>query len=314
MARHTYALHPDMVTITRHTPDDWYPKGYDDRWTFTLADGVKFLRFEKIGYADIAKESYAEFSRLRTEGVVPQEARFKVALPFVESATRGFIDTPEHWEILWPAYVDAIGRELDEICTAIPHDDLVIQWDMCFEVAAVEGIPANFGEEGLASLSADPMLRHAEAMTRLCARIPDDVWLGIHLCYGSLGHKKGETADSGHFCEIKDLNVCVDMTHNVLGSASRKVQFVHMPVQYSNGFDDSFYEPLQRLDAPDSRLFIGLIHMHDGLEGALRRIDVARRHRPEFGVATPCGWGRRPEDQSIAVLLQLHRDLVDATS
>ncbi len=54
--------------------------------------------------------------------------------------------------------------------------------------------------------------------------------------------------------------------------------------------------------------------LHDGLDSALRRVDLARRHLADFGVATQCGWGRRPANERIDDLLALHRDVADAAA
>jgi hypothetical protein len=111
IARHTYNSHPDMVTISRHTFEDWQPDG-------------------KLGLQDHWK-SYEAFTRLRQAGEIAPGTRFKVALPAPESATRPFIDTAPNFEILYDAYIDVVGREIDEIYAAIPHEDLTIQWDIC---------------------------------------------------------------------------------------------------------------------------------------------------------------------------------------
>jgi hypothetical protein len=59
------------------------------------------------------------------------------------------------------------------------------------------------------------------------------------------------------------------------------------------------------------RLFLGLVHAADGLQGAKRRIEAARRHVDGFGVSTECGMGRQ-EREAIAPLVDLHRDIADA--
>jgi hypothetical protein len=63
-----------------------------------------------------------------------------------------------------------------------------------------------------------------------------------------------------------------------------------------------------RLSA-DTRLYLGLLHFSDGVTGAMRRIHAAEEFIGEFGIATECGFGRRPADQ-VVPLLQLHVDVL----
>ncbi|MGH7906069.1 MAG: hypothetical protein ACREP6_05530 [Candidatus Binataceae bacterium] len=307
VARRTYAEHHDMVTLSHHTIGDWKPKAYEDHWLFTIKPGVKEIHFPKAGYAAEAKKSYAIFKRLRDQGVIPRGVRFMVAIPLIESATRPFIDTAEHFEMLWRGYGEAVSRELKEIVDAIPHQDLALQWDICVEVAAVEGLEG-FTKE-MSYLNVDPMRRYCDALEWLCKGIPEDVWLGLHICYGSLTHESGKSSDAGHFCEIKDLNVSVDMANQGAPATGRSVQWVQMSVQLSNGFKDSYYQPLTRLDIGGAHTYLGLIHLHDGVDGALKRIEIARKYLPNFGISTQCGWGRRPLDQNIDGLLELHKEI-----
>ena len=256
VARRTFAEHPDMVTLSRHTVDDWKPTAYDDHWLFTIKEGVKEIHFPKIGYADEAKKSYQIFKRLRDEGVIPQGVRFMVAIPLIESATRPFIDTEEHFAMLWDGYGEAIAREVKEICDAIPNEDLAIQWDICVEVAALEGLEGFTTKT--AYIESDPMKRYCAALRLVCEPIPKTgPWLGLHICYGSLEHKEGESSDRGHFCEIKDLNISVDMANEGIGACGRSVEFIQLSVQLGNGFKDAYYEPLKRLDVGDARDVLG---------------------------------------------------------
>jgi hypothetical protein len=311
LARHPYNSHRDLVTISRHTFDDWLPTGYADHWKFTVADGVTELRFESLGYAAAAQRSYAAFKRLRDSGEIAEDVRFMVALPLIESGTRPFIDTAQHWEVLWAGYAEAMARELDELCAAIPREDLAIQWDVCLETAAVEGVQVSFDDVGLTTLPRSPRERLELALSTLCPHIPEPIWLGLHICYGSLGHEEGASADSGHFKEIQDLGVSVDMANRGAAAAGRSVQFVHMAVQHSRGFLDEYYRPLRHLDVGDARVYLGLLHLQDGVEGAQRRTEIARRYLPQFGAATQCGWGRRPASESLDALLTLHIEAAD---
>jgi hypothetical protein len=55
-----------------------------------------------------------------------------------------------------------------------------------------------------------------------------------------------------------------------------------------------------------TELYLGLIHLTDGIEGAKRRATAAKRFVSDFGVATECGFGRRPPE-TIPDLIRLHR-------
>ncbi len=312
IARHVYGQHPDLATLSRHTFEDWKPRGYGDQWRVTVREGVGTIRFPRIGYADEAKQSYEVFSRLRDEGVVPAGVRFLVALPLTESAVRAFVGTARDFELLWDGYNEAMAREIAEIASAIPHDDLAIQWDMARETAAVEGLEFNFPSTDLRTLPADPMERYCRALEELAPHVPESVWLGLHVCYGSLEHKEGESPDSAHFVPIRDLGVSVEMLNEGAAACRRVVNFVHMPVQLADGHRDEFYEPLARLAVGGARVYVGLIDPVDGVGGALQRIEAARRHLADFGVATPCGWGRRPMSQTPQSLLELNRQVAEA--
>ena len=84
----------------------------------------------------------------------------------------------------------------------------------------------------------------------------------------------------------------------------------HVPVPKDRA-DDAYFEPLNDLEIGNARLYIGLVYHTDGIEGSLARLDVAKRHAKNFGVATECGFGRRPRD-TIGHLLEIHRAVAEA--
>jgi hypothetical protein len=308
IARHAYSRCPDLESLTRHTFDDWKPRaGYDDHWRFAVKAGVEQVRFPRIGYADEAKQSYEIFRRLRNEGVIPARTRFLVALPLTESAVRAFVNTARDFEILWEGYNEVIKREIAQITESIPHEDLALQWDMARETAAVEGVEFNFPNTDLKGLSSNAMERTASAVAALSCDIPEGVWMGLHVCYGSLGHKDGESPDTAHYVPIKDLNVGVDILNATSKAAGRRVDFVHMPCRFVDGAQDDFFAALERLDVGVARVYLGLVDPFDGIDGALTRYEVAKRHLSDFGIATACGWGRRPLTQTPDQLIELER-------
>ena len=311
IARRVFPNHPDLITTSRHSYDDWKPRGYDDLWRVTVRDGVDAITIDKIGYAEEAIASYEIFARLRAEGAIPEHVRFMVALPLSESATRGFVDNARDFEILWAGYRDALAREIRQMVDAIPVSDLAIQWDLARETAAVEGVEFQFPNAHLSTLPVDPLKRYCHALSELARAIPEEVWLGLHVCYGSLEHREGESPDSGHYVPIKNLGVAVEMLNSGARACGRRVDFVHAPVQFSKGLDAEHYRALERLELSDARVYLGLIDASDGVDGAVARVQVARRHLAEFGLGTACGWGRRPLNESVEDLLDLERAVGD---
>ncbi|MGH7883499.1 MAG: hypothetical protein ACREN8_11475, partial [Candidatus Dormibacteraceae bacterium] len=86
----------------------------------------------------------------------------------------------------------------------------------------------------------------------------------------------------------------------------RPIDFIHLPVP--RRADDGYFTPLKVLERQEgTALYLGLVHLSDGLEGTMLRIAAAERVGVgNFGVATECGWGRcRPEE--MTKLLQLHQ-------
>ena len=83
-----------------------------------------------------------------------------------------------------------------------------------------------------------------------------------------------------------------------------------MPVP-RNRSDAAYYAPLRNLRLhPETELYLGLVHFTDGMEGTLKRIKAAQQFVADFGVATECGFGRRPPD-TIPELLRIHSQVAE---
>jgi len=259
-----------------------------------VADGVDpaTIEFPPLGYAAAAQESYAVFRRLRDEGVVPQGTRFQVSLP-TPLAVVGAFFPEEQRAAIEPVYRAAMYRELDEILATIPHEDLAIQWDNAVEFQLIEQVPYRdkpaaqpwWGDDLWGGLTA----RSAEQ----AGRVPDDVEVGFHLCYGDVAEK--------HFIEPKDAANLVRFANMLVAASTRRIDWIHLPVPIERD-DDAYFAPLDGLQIGDTELYLGLVHREDGAEGAQRRIDVALKHAPVFGVATECGIGRAPEGTTDGIL------------
>ncbi|MGE0520309.1 MAG: hypothetical protein AB7P78_15060, partial [Candidatus Binatia bacterium] len=216
LAARIYSDTPWLESYTRpktaEGEEGWDPTGYDDHWMFTVRPGAPRYRLKHLGYLDDAKRSYASFCALRDEGVIPEGVRFQISLPATESATRWFTTSAQDYAILYDAYEEAMDRELAAIFTAIPADDLVIQWDICMETLSIE---SNDQRAGLSQWKApgEPFDRYVRALRSLSAKVIPDVPMGLHLCYGDLHHK--------HLVEPKDLSVCVRMANAAFDKARR---------------------------------------------------------------------------------------------
>jgi hypothetical protein len=244
-----------------------------------LADGAapEQIHFGELGYYREARPSYEDFLRARDAGQIPASVRFQVSLPTPLAVVMPFCRQPDAQQIL-PAYERAMLREVERICAAIPHRDLAIQWDVCIEMIQWDGrVPTMPPFPGM-----EPTF--AATFGRLGSAVPSDVELGFHLCYGDL--------DGKHFIEPADATKMVELANLIARSVPRPISWLHMPVPIGR-IDDAFYRPLKVLQlGPDTELYLGLVHAQDGVEGAKRRIQAAKKFAPPFGVASECGISR----------------------
>ena len=63
--------------------------------------------------------------------------------------------------------------------------------------------------------------------------------------------------------------------------------------------------------APGTEIYLGLIHAADGVEGTRKRIELARKYVPKFGVATECGFARARKPDVVQCLLAIHADVTE---
>lgn len=289
--------HPDIELVNRPAPRDgkeqWLPKDYKDQWRFKLKSPTGSIRFDNLKYADWAIESYAAFKALRERGIIPHGTRFQVCMPTPLGGFQSFFP-PEDAARVHQPYVAAMLREVEKMCRAIPADELAIQWDVAVETTAIaQGQPARIG--------GDMFDRWIEEVSAIGPAVPSDVALGYHICYGDFNHR--------HSVEPTDLALSVRMLNEAAARAGRPLDFVHMPVPV-NRSDDAYFAPLRDLRVGDARVFLGLVHYDDGVEGTRARMKAAKKHLADFGIATECGFGRR-RPETLPELLRIHRELAD---
>jgi methionine synthase II (cobalamin-independent) len=263
----------------------------------TLADGVApaNVRFGELGYAREARASHLDFVAAREKGELPNNIRFQVSLPTPFAVVSSVVVTAALASVE-AAYEQAMIAEIAALCRHIPHQDLCIQWDLCNEMIIWDGQKTE-----AAPHSDEPRDELLARMQRLCSSVPDDVELGVHLCYGDFAGK--------HFVEPKDAVKMVDFANALMKTIRHKLTYIHMPVPVDRS-DDAFHRPFRDLKlSAGTELFLGVVHAEDGVEGTTARITAARRYVPKFGIATECGMARARSEQTVRVLLKIHADV-----
>jgi hypothetical protein len=268
--------------------------GYSDgiaRPFYSVRDGVEpgRIRFEQLGFADTAIESYGVFKRLKAQGVIPSDVRFQVSIPTVVALLTGFVVKSDRAKVE-PALLEVMAREVAKMADRIPTTELAVQWDVCMEIVGYDG--------GHDLHYADILTESVASICRQVDYVPADAEVGIHLCYGDPGHK--------HIVEPKDTGTCVLFSNAICNKAKRPVNWIHLPVPRGR-FDGSYFSPLLSLAVSrQTEIYLGLVHASDGVAGTLKRIQAAETFLGAFGVATECGFGRRPPE-SVPGLLEIHR-------
>ena len=132
-----------------------------------------------------------------------------------------------------------------------------------------------------------PARRSSNACSRLCAAVPDDVELGLHLCYGDFGARAFRRTQG------------------------RRPRWSNSPTRWRNRPDEGSpistcrsrssaattrsIAPLRDLKLADgTELFLGVVHAKDGVEGAKARIAAARPLRAEIRHRHRVRHGTRP--------------------
>ena len=266
------------------------------QWTVRAAAQGQPIELPELGYARAAIESFDDFQRLKASAVIPEHIRFQVGLPTPLGLVTAYVERSSRATVL-AAYQTALLGELHRILQAIPHDELAVQWETVFEIYMLENDPRwQYFDD------VDPRPHIARHVGTLSNAVPEPVQLGWHLCYGDAGHK--------HFIEPADARHLTWMANTIAETTQRTLDFVHMPVPRERD-DDAYFAPLRELRLPElTELYLGLVHNTGGADGTRRRIATAAKVVPRFGVATECGFGRRPRD-SIGTLLDQFREFAE---
>jgi len=259
----------------------------------------------EFGIAQNAKRSYAEFKKFKNEGKFRADTRFCVT--FMGPGTKfGFIVMPV--EQFHPLMEKAFKAEIERVLQIVPANELTIQFDLAGEVEIEEyrRRPQSFQLPVFEQTQKYWELGPTTSMlANIVNAIPPEVEVGFHLCaIYHIDESQGQ-----------DLNVHVDYANMLSEKIKRPIGYIHIPTVPTHNEND--FEALKRLRLhPETKLFIGLIHLQDGVEGAQRRLRAAAKSYPNFGIATFCGLAQPSRQEyaqphSVDDIFEIHRKVAE---
>lgn len=269
-----------------------------------LADGASAATIDwpDLGYAEEYAGSFEIFDRLQTAGTIPAGVRFQLQYP-TPLASMAITIEPEDLPGVAASYEAALFADLDMALASLPHDRCAVQWDVAVEFGLLEG----------AMGPGVPLDEITPGLVRCVDRVPADVPVGLHLCYGDYGHE--------HFKQPDSVRMQVELLNAVVSAASRPVNFASFTVPQARN-DLDYFAPLRDLTAEaDTELYFALVAYHpedqpagttakqaQQMDAALAQSSAGRR---EWGICTECGMGRVAADD-VPKLLDLHREILAA--
>jgi hypothetical protein len=261
---------------------------------------AEMINWPNLGYADEYTKSFATFERMQNEGTIPADVRFQLQYPTPLASVAGTF-APDDLPKIAPSYEQALFADLDTALERLPHDRVAVQWDVAVEFGALEG----------AMGPKMPIDQIAPGLVRCLERVPADVPVGMHLCYGDYGHQ--------HFKQPESLRMQVDLVNAVSSGAGRPLDFVSFTVPQARN-DSAYFEPLTGLrTGPDTELDFALVPYHpddqapgttaeqiEHIDAALLNSAGGTRH---WGICTECGMGR-VDAADVPGLLDLHSQIL----
>jgi len=267
-----------------------------------LTDGAsaELIDWPNLGYADEYSKSFATFERMRNEGTFAAEVRFQLQYPTPLASIATTI-APDDLPNVAASYEEALFADLDTALERLPHDRLAVQWDVAVEFGALEG----------AMGPKVPIDQIAPGLVRCIERVPADVPVGMHLCYGDYGHQ--------HFKQPESLQMQVDLVNAVISATHRPLRFVSFTVPQGRN-DSAYFEPLGGLrTGSETELYFALVPYHPDSQAPgttaeqIEHIDAAlinsRAGARQWGICTECGMGR-VDPRDVPRLLDLHSQIL----
>jgi hypothetical protein len=258
------------------------------------------IDWPNLGYADEYTTSFDIFEQLQEQGTIPAGVRLQLQYPTPFASTAGMLP-PEVLPTVAASYEQALFADLDTLLDRVPHERVAVQWDIAVELGALEGAM------GLTM----PMEQIAPGIVRSVERVPADVPVGLHLCYGDYGHE--------HWKQPASLQMQVDLVNSVTSATQRRLDFVSFTVPQDRD-DNGYFEPVGVLrTGSDTELNFALVPYHpaDQAPGTtarqIERIDaalaVSAGGARDWGICTECGMGR-VDASDVLELLDLHSEIL----
>ncbi|KAJ9654993.1 hypothetical protein H2198_006038 [Neophaeococcomyces mojaviensis] len=254
-----------------------------------------------VNYDVWALQSYSEFRKLRDEGVISKNVKFQVCLPTPLSVMIFYIHTPYRTTVE-PLYENALMKALRNIQDNIPHEDLVIQWDVVQEMSLLEDVPRMENAYGLGKESEswfEPIDDGViERLVRVMGHVDKDVDMGMHICYGDFMHK--------HFIQPPSTEKAAFVVSSLLKKLDRKLDYFQFPVAKARD-DEAYYDRMKSIlpliHEKGTYIYVGLVHPNDE-EGTKRKLAAAQKALGDsgWGVAAECGIGREPLEGAMNVM------------
>jgi len=163
---------PESSIPQRATAEDGLAVDAKEFRFLRVKSGIGGEDFEiEAQYAQHAIESFHTFDQLQQAGRIPPEVRFQVSLPTPYAVASLYV-APSSWPTFLQAYERAIARDVAAISQGIPLQRLAIQWDVCMEVIACEGL--------VTAPQGNPESFTFDQLGRLCDMVPKEADVGIH--------------------------------------------------------------------------------------------------------------------------------------
>jgi hypothetical protein len=269
-----------------------------------LADVVSAadIRWPDLGYATAYGESFRVFHAMQEAGTIPAGVRFQMQYPTPLACVGGTF-VAEDMPTILESYATELFADLDGALASAPHDQIAVQWDVAVEFGLLEG--------SMSPAGAMPLEQVTPGLVRCIDQVPDDVPVGMHLCYGDYGHQ--------HFKQPESLAMQVRVVNAVVAGARRPVNWFSFTVPQSRA-DADYFAPLRDLKAgPETELYFALVPYYpaDQPQGTtaeqVRLIDASLAESTagarEWGICTECGMGRA-EAADVPVLLDKHTEIL----